>query len=216
VRVFCAVLATVLLAGLTLTAQSLADVARAEEARRKAVKTASKVYTNENLARNGDGSQASAAAPAAAAPATAAPGATPAAAAPAAAAPGAAPAAAATPAGGAKPADAAKAESKPAQPNAGGEPKKDEKYWNGRITAARDALSHDKILAEALQSRINALTTDFANASDPAQRSVIEENRKTALSELDRVTKDVDKQTKAITDIQEEARKASVPPGWLR
>jgi hypothetical protein len=204
VRTFCAVLATVLLAGLTLTAQSLADVARAEEARRKAVKTASKVYTNENLGRNGDGSQASAAAPAAAAPAAAAPGAA------------AAPAAAATPAGGAKPADAAKAESKPAQPNAGGEPKKDEKYWNGRITSARDALSHDKILAEALQSRINALTTDFANASDPAQRSVIEENRKTALAELDRVTRDIDKQTKAIADIQEEARKASVPPGWLR
>ena len=68
----------------------------------------------------------------------------------------------------------------------------------------------------ASSSRLNALDTDFANTSDPAQRAVVEDNRKTARAEKERISKDLDKQTKAINDVQEEARKASVPAGWLR
>jgi ABC-type Zn uptake system ZnuABC Zn-binding protein ZnuA len=84
------------------------------------------------------------------------------------------------------------------------------------MTAAQDALTHDKVLADALQSRVNALNHDFASTADPAQRAVVEQNRKTALAEMDRINSDIQKQTKAVSDIQEEARKASVPPGWLR
>lgn len=159
-------------------AQSLADIARTEEARRKTVKAPAKVYTNDDLKRAGDSS----APPPAQAPATATP-------------------------------------NKPEAPKpdaAQEEPKKDEKFWRDRITAARDALTHDKVLADALQSRINALNTDFANTADPAQRALVEDNRKTAIAELARITKDIEKQTKDLTDIQEEARKAGAPPGWLR
>jgi RNA polymerase-binding transcription factor DksA len=84
------------------------------------------------------------------------------------------------------------------------------------MAVARETLAHDKVLLDALQSRVNALSTDFANTSDPAQRAVVETNRKTALNEIERLTQDVEKQNKAILDIQEEARKANVPPGWLR
>jgi hypothetical protein len=172
-------------------AQSLADIARAEEARRKTVRAPAKVYTNEDLKR--DGGAASAPAPATTATATPAEG---------------APATTVT---------ATPAEGAPATPEATpGAPKKDEKFWRDRVTAARDTLAHDKVLADALQSRINALTTDFTNTADPAQRAVVEENRKTALAELDRINKDIEKQTKAVADIQEDARKASVPSGWLR
>jgi len=169
-------------------AQSLTDVARAEEARRKAVKAHAKVYTNDDLLRP-DGSPA----PPAAAPA----------------------AAAATPADAPK-TDGAKADGKSAQATQTGEPKKDEKYWKDRITAPRNAAAQDKVLLDALQSRVNALSTDFVNTDDPAQRGLVESNRKTALNEMDRLTKDLAKQTKAEADIQEEARKANVPPGWLR
>ena len=72
------------------------------------------------------------------------------------------------------------------------------------------------MFAEALQSRINALTTDFTSRDDPAQRAVIATDRQKALAELDRVKNDITKQTKAIADIQEEARKSNIPPGWLR
>jgi hypothetical protein len=45
---------------------------------------------------------------------------------------------------------------------------------------------------------------------------VVADNRQKALAELDRVKNDIVQQTKAIADIQSEARRAGVPPGWLR
>jgi uncharacterized protein YoxC len=67
-----------------------------------------------------------------------------------------------------------------------------------------------------LQSRINALATDFAARDDPFQRNQIAADRNKALAELDRVKKEIQDHTKAITDIQDEARKAGVPAGWVR
>jgi hypothetical protein len=93
---------------------------------------------------------------------------------------------------------------------------KDEAYWRSRISAARSALERSRIFADALQSRINALSTDFINRDDPAQRAQLELERRRALAEQDRVKKEMAEQTKAIADIEEEARKAGVPPGWLR
>jgi hypothetical protein len=69
---------------------------------------------------------------------------------------------------------------------------------------------------DSLQSRINALQTDFVNRDDPAQRAKIEGDRKAALAELERVKKELDENTKKITAIEDEARRAGVPAGWLR
>jgi len=77
-------------------------------------------------------------------------------------------------------------------------------------------MDRQQIFADSLQSRINALTTDFVNRDDPAQRAKIEADRKTALAELERVKKELVDQAKAITAIEDEARRAGVPPGWLR
>jgi len=48
------------------------------------------------------------------------------------------------------------------------------------------------------------------------QRAVVEKKRLTALAEQERVKGDIAKQTKAITEIEDEARRANVPAGWLR
>ena len=180
-------IAVLLAAATPAAAQNLADVARAEEARRKAVKGEVKVYTNENL-RGADGGEPPAppvpAAPAAAAPGTAA-----------------------------KP--AAPGTTKPAAPTAA-ESLKDEKFWRDRLTAARDALKRSQTFADALQSQINGLYTEFVNMSDPAQRALIEQKRLAAIAEQDRVKADIGKQTKALADLEDEARKANVPAGWLR
>ena len=40
--------------------------------------------------------------------------------------------------------------------------------------------------------------------------------RQKALTELDRAKKEIQQRTKELADLQEEARKAGVPPGWLR
>jgi hypothetical protein len=72
------------------------------------------------------------------------------------------------------------------------------------------------VFAEALQSRINALTADFAARDNPIERAQLADERQKALADLERVKTDVDKSRKQIADIEEEARKSGVPPGWLR
>jgi hypothetical protein len=93
---------------------------------------------------------------------------------------------------------------------------RDEAYWRSRMAAARSAMERLRIFSDALQSRLNALATDIVNRDDPAQRSQLELERQRAIAEMERVTKEMADQTKVIADIEEEARKAGVPPGWLR
>lgn len=179
--------AALLAAAIPLTAQNLADVARAEEARRGAVKGQVKVYTNDTL-RGADGG---------AAPAAPAPQAT-----------------AATPAPGATAKPAAPPGTKP--PASAADTAKDEKFWRDRLASARDALKRSQTFADALQSQINALYAEFVNMSDPAQRAVIEQKRLAAIAEQDRVKADIAKQAKALADIEDEGRRANVLAGWLR
>jgi len=189
-RVAVACVALALAVAEICTAQSLADVARAESERRKALgDKQAKTYTNDDLR---DGNGAPAPQPEAAKPA--APEATP---------------ASAT----ASPAQAAPA---PAAPPATPEPPRDEKYWRNRITEARAALQRSQAFLEALQSHINGLWAEFTAMGDPFQRAVIEKKRFEAIAEQDRVKADIASETKAIAAIEEEARRASVPAGWLR
>ena len=187
VKRFLVIAAAIIGSAAPITAQGLADVARAEEARRKAVKGQVKVYTNDSL-RGADGGEAPSPPPQPAPVAPAAPDATPKTAAPQGARDGAATA----------------------------EVVKDEKYWRDRITSARDALARSQTFAEALQSQINGLYTEFVNMSDPAQRMVIEQKRLAAIAEQDRVKADIARHTKTLADIEAEGRRANVPAGWLR
>jgi hypothetical protein len=77
-------------------------------------------------------------------------------------------------------------------------------------------MSRAQIFAEALQSRINVLSADFVNVDDPAKREVVAAERQKALAELDRVKAEIQKHQKQIVAIQEEARRAGVPAGWVR
>lgn len=166
--------------------QTLVDVAKAEEARRKGVRKPAKVFTNGDLKPD----NSTPVPPTAAAPATAA-----------------------TPApGNATPAIDIPAGTVPAATSG----TRDQAYWAGRMSEARGAYDRLNMFADALQSRINALTTDFVNRDDPIQRAKIEGDRKAALAELDRVRKDMAGQQRAIADIEDEARRAGVPSGWLR
>lgn len=191
-RLLSLAIAAVLSAPPVLVGQSLADVARAEEARRKNVKKAARVYTNDDL--KPDFTVPHTSMPAPATDSVHPPG-------PAEGKAGSSPEASPAPETQTKPAPS---------------PAQDEAFWRKRMAAARADLQRTEMFAEALQSGINALTTDFVSRDDPAQRGTIEQDRQKALSELERVGKDREKQIKAIADIEEEARKAGVPPGWLR
>jgi len=170
----------------SVQAQSLADVARTEAARRKTTETPSKVYTNDDL--RSDFTKPAAPAPAAstdAAPSTEA----------------------SADAGGAKPAAAGAA---------AGAQVKDQAYWSERLAEARSKLERSQSFAQALQNRVDMLWTDFVNRGDPVQQRAIEQERNKALAELERLKKEIDENQKAVTAVEDEARRAGVPAGWLR
>jgi hypothetical protein len=162
-------------------AQSLADVAKAEEARRKTIKPGAKVYTNEDLGST----PSTSAAPTQPAPASST---------------------------AAKPGDpAAKpSEEKPVDPT------KAQAYWKERATTIQQSLSRNKLLLDALQSQVNGLNAEFVAMDDPGQRDLLQARLQRATGELQRVQQDIEKQTKAAADLQDEARKAGVPAGWVR
>jgi hypothetical protein len=174
------------------TAQSLGELAKKEQARRKAAPPAAKTYTNGDLKQ--------------VPPPTGTPG---------------KPADDAAKTTDAKSGDATTGDAKTGEPEKvdatkPAEPAKDEAFWRGRITAAREDLRRNEAFKEALQSRIYGLTADFTARDDPYQRAKIADDRQKALAELSRLSTDIDKGTKAIAEIEEEARRAGVPPGWLR
>jgi hypothetical protein len=164
-------------------AQSLGDVARQEEERRKDVKQPAKVYTNKDLGppiQGGTPDSAPAAAPG-------------------------------------TPSDASSPAASAGQDKAkDGGAVKDKAYWTKRKKDLQDGLSRARTQVDAMQSRINALTADFAGRDDPIQRAAIERDRQRALSELAHLQQDIKDTEKALNDLDEEARKAGVPPGWLR
>jgi len=117
---------------------------------------------------------------------------------------------------GAKSGDASKADDAKKDDASKADPTKTEKYWRDRMDAAREDVRRNQAFATALQSRINGLTADFTSRDDPAQSAQIADDRQKALAELERVNKAVEEGNKAIASIEEEARKAMVPAGWIR
>lgn len=93
---------------------------------------------------------------------------------------------------------------------------KDEAWWRERVARVREQIRRNEMFAEALQSRINALATDFANRDDPFQRLKIADDRQKSLAELERVQGEIEAGKKQLADIEEEARRAGIPPGWIR
>ena len=179
--------------GVPVAAQSLADVAKQEEDRRKAIRAPAKVYTNKDL------------------------GAVPS---------GPAPPAPPAPAEAAKDADKEKADKDlagkdpkdPSNPRDASTPPvvKDQTYWSGRLKDVRTQVDRDQGYLDAMQTRLNSLNADFVNRDDPVQRAAIERDRQRTQGELARLTKAVQDGRKALADLLEEARRAGVPPGWLR
>jgi len=161
--------------------QSLGDVSRKEEERRKDVKAPAKVYTNKDLGAPLQGG---------------------------------APPDSTKPA--ASPSEASKEAAKAGDDKSKDTSARDQAYWSKRRKDLQEKLDRSRTQTDAMQSRINALTADFASQDDPVQRAGIERDRQRSISELGRLQQDIKDTQKALSDLDEEARKAGVPPGWLR
>ena len=170
-------------------AQSLVDLARQEQARRAAIapEDRSRVYTNDDL--RDSGGLTIGAAPAAAAPE-------------------------ADTGSGRAGRGLDGGDAPPSAPDAG-EPL-DENAWRARMTAVQEARARAELTAAALQNRADGLWAQFSATDDPARRRVVERQRTEALAELERTQAEAERLEGDIRDIREEARRAGVPPGWLR
>jgi hypothetical protein len=173
---------------------SLATVAREESERRKTSKEAKKVITAKDLPE-------SAQRPAAPSPSPAASGG----------------AAQATSDGAGAGAAASDHAGGPAQKGdaPAADDAKGEAYWHTRMAGARENLRRTQIIYDALQARLGGLTADY-NQSDLFERNKYLDARQNTAEESDRIKREIDQLKKAISDTEEEARKAGVPPGWLR
>ncbi len=165
------------------SAQSLADIAKKEETRRKELK-GGKTYTNKDLG---------------AVPEPTTP-----------------PPATSTPSTGSSGSSSSASTGSSEAPAAKPQEAKDQAYWNGRMKGLVTQVERDQSYATAMESRVNGLSTDFVNRDDPAQRAVIAIERDKAIAELNRLRNAVIDGQKAIAALEEEARRANVPPGWLR
>jgi hypothetical protein len=185
--VFCAVslvLALLLPRAAPLHGQTLGELAKQEEERRRTVKEGVKVLTNKDLPS----------VPPSSAPSV--------------------PSATSSPPTSAS--DPGVATESPKEKKTPAEPVKDRAYWSGRLKALQAQLDRDQTYSLALQSQINALTTDFVNRDDPVQRAAIGRDRQKAQAELERLKEAIANHKKALAAFDEEARRAGVPPGWLR
>ena len=172
-----------------VAAQSLGELAKREAERKKATPQAKKTYTNDDLKQIP---------PPAGTPAK----------------PGDA-TDAAKPGDPAKPGEA-KPEPEKVDATKPAEPAKDQAYWRGRVNAANEDIRRNEAFLEAMQTRVNSLTADFTARDDPYQRAKIADDRQKALAEMARLKEDIEKGKKLVVDIEEEARRAGVPPGWIR
>jgi hypothetical protein len=92
-----------------------------------------------------------------------------------------------------------------------------EEAWHQKYQESQDKIKAAEDKINTLQSEINELTRAFyAEADGVAQRPVIEQERNDRLNSLDQAKKELEDAKQAAENLQDEARKAGVPPGWVR
>ena len=90
--------------------------------------------------------------------------------------------------------------------------------WRRDVKAGRDAVARAESSVDAIQKRLDALLVDRdpVNVGDPNRLQSLEAEKVKAMAELEVAKEGLDKARQALANLEEEARRAGVPPGWLR
>lgn len=96
------------------------------------------------------------------------------------------------------------------------DPPRDENWWRKKMAELRSFVDRDQLAADVLQSRINALNAAVVNTDDPMKQTKARMDLVKALDDLEKTSKQIEADRRAIVDLQDEARRLSIPAGWLR
>ncbi len=91
----------------------------------------------------------------------------------------------------------------------------DEPYWKDRMRALRVQLGNDQTYQAAAKVRIASLQVDLSRTRTLLEEVTVKKTLLEAQTELSRLTAAVTNDTRAVADLEIEAHRASVPPGWL-
>jgi len=93
-----------------------------------------------------------------------------------------------------------------------------ERYWRDRALQVRDAIAGDESRIADLEQKIAELRNDrgSVNAMDPNREQSRQAAIADAQAQLEGARADIERQRQAMNALEEEARRKSIPPGWLR
>jgi hypothetical protein len=93
---------------------------------------------------------------------------------------------------------------------------RDEAWWRQQAEALSRRRHRLAEQQRALQNRIDMLTAEVAGRDDPYQRTVLEDDRRRSIEELDALERDRAELDRAVTAFEESARRQAVPAAWIR
>jgi len=90
--------------------------------------------------------------------------------------------------------------------------------WRRDARNARDGIDRAEKNVNLLQAKVTAMLQDMSpsNLGDPNRLQNLERDKAAALADLETAKDELAKARQVLADLEEQARKAGVPPGWLR
>jgi chromosome segregation ATPase len=89
-------------------------------------------------------------------------------------------------------------------------------YWQKQQANLQQKIASLKIEIEAAQLQLNGLWSDFYIKNIPAEQEAIRRQIADKTGEMEEKKTLLDESQAQLADLLEKARKAGVPPGWLR
>jgi hypothetical protein len=98
------------------------------------------------------------------------------------------------------------------------EPEATEQFWRDRADGIRNNIAEIEQRLATLQQRISELRDDRSptNVMDPNREQTRQARIAEAQAEYDRAAADLERVRQSLADLAEEARRKSIPPGWVR
>ena len=95
---------------------------------------------------------------------------------------------------------------------------RDEATWRQRADAARARIAEAEAVVASAEQRLAELRSDVApeDPMNPFRQQAREADIKNETARLEAARADVAAARQAFSDLEDEARRASIPPGWLR